>query len=90
MALPGYFRVDDYVYLADIRLGHFSLWHWLGAVYFQHFAPGHRIRLDLLQADNPTFRPSSVPSSIDFGAPALVLPTHEATSRTLPGATTTP
>lgn len=53
MALPGYFRVDDYVYLADIRLGHFSLWHWLGTVYFQHFAPGHRLAFWLLGGATP-------------------------------------
>ena len=52
-----------------------------------HLAPGHRIRLDLVQVDNPTFRPANVPSSIDFGPPSLVLPTREATNTTIPGAT---
>jgi dienelactone hydrolase len=50
-----------------------------------YFAPGHRIRLDLLQVDNPTFRPSNVPSSITFGPPSLVLPTREAQTEDVPG-----
>jgi hypothetical protein len=53
--------------------------HWL-------LAPGHKIRLDLTQADTPTFRPNNLPSSITFGAPRLVLPTREAQDATLAGA----
>jgi len=46
---------------------------------------GHRIRLDLLQVDQPTFRASNVASSIRFDPPQLVLPTRESGSRTLGG-----
>ncbi len=39
--------------------------------------PGHRVRLDLTQVDTPTYRPSSVPSSMQFPRGAtLVLPTR--------------
>jgi pimeloyl-ACP methyl ester carboxylesterase len=40
---------------------------------------GHRIRLDLTQVDNPTYRASNIPSSISFGqGVTLTLPTREA------------
>jgi dienelactone hydrolase len=39
---------------------------------------GHRIRLDLTQADTPTLRPDNQQSSISFGRPRLVLPTRDA------------
>ena len=39
--------------------------------------PGHRIRLDLTQADSPTYRVSNLPSSISFPqGPTLTLPTR--------------
>ena len=39
--------------------------------------PGHRIRLDLTQVDSPTYRPSNVPSSLQFpSGVTLVLPTR--------------
>ncbi len=46
--------------------------HWL-------LRPGHRIRLDLTQVDNPTYRASNIPSSISFGqGVTLTLPTRQA------------
>jgi hypothetical protein len=40
-------------------------------------SPGHRVRLDLTQVDNPTYRASNVPSSISFGqGVTLTLPTR--------------
>lgn len=47
--------------------------------------PGHRIRLDLTQVDEPTFRPNNLPSSIEYGTPRLVLPTREAQRVALTG-----
>jgi predicted acyl esterase len=45
---------------------------------------GHKIRLDLTQADNPTYRPSNLPSSIQFAqGVTLTLPTSEAGAATL-------
>jgi predicted acyl esterase len=39
---------------------------------------GHRIRLDLTQVDNPTYRASNLPSSIQFQqGVTLTLPTSE-------------
>jgi dienelactone hydrolase len=52
--------------------------HWL-------LAPGHQIRLDLTQVDEPTFRPNNLPSTITYGTPTLVLPTREAQNATLTG-----
>lgn len=48
------------------------------------FAPGHRIRLDLLQVDSPFLRASTSPSSVSFGPPTLNLPTRKAGERELP------
>jgi hypothetical protein len=49
-------------------------------------APGHRIRLDLTQADIPTYRPSNIPSAISFPqGPTLTLPTLESGARPLGG-----
>jgi pimeloyl-ACP methyl ester carboxylesterase len=47
--------------------------------------PGHRVRLDLTQVDEPYLRPNSEPSSITLGAPTLVLPTREANDQSLTG-----
>ncbi len=58
------------------------LWgnHWL-------LAPGHRVRLDITQVDQPTLRPNNLPSSIQIlDDPSLVLPTREAGERSLVGA----
>jgi pimeloyl-ACP methyl ester carboxylesterase len=47
---------------------------------------GHRIRLDLTQVDNPTYRASNVPSSILFDqGVTLTLPTSESGTATLGG-----
>jgi dienelactone hydrolase len=43
------------------------------------FASGHRVRLDLSQVDEPFARRSNVPSTIEFAAPTLTLPTVEQT-----------
>jgi predicted acyl esterase len=48
-------------------------------------APGHRIRLDLQEADNPTFRPTNAANTLTFSPPKLVLPTREAGDLTLTG-----
>jgi predicted acyl esterase len=58
------------------------LWgnHW-------RLAPGHRIRLDLTQADTPTLRPNNLPSSLEIlSSPRLILPTREAREQSLTGA----
>jgi predicted acyl esterase len=49
------------------------------------FPKGHRIRIDLTQVDQPTYRPSNEPSSITFEQPTLRLPTRKASSTTLTG-----
>ncbi|HZU49730.1 MAG TPA: CocE/NonD family hydrolase, partial [Mycobacterium sp.] len=36
-------------------------------------APGHEIRLDLTQVDQPYLRPNNLPSSISYGSPILIL-----------------
>jgi hypothetical protein len=48
--------------------------------------PGHRIRLDLTQVDQPSFRPSNVESSITLTEPpTLTLPTRESGTRSAEG-----
>lgn len=42
---------------------------------------GHRLRLDLTQADAPAFRQSTAVSTLTFGPPALILPTAEPGTR---------
>jgi hypothetical protein len=37
------------------------------------------------QVDDPTFRPSTVPDTISFDPPKLVLPTREPGDRIVPG-----
>jgi hypothetical protein len=57
------------------------LWgnHWI-------LAAGHRIRLDLRQADEPTLRPNNLPSSLAILAnPQLIVPTRETGARSLTG-----
>jgi len=46
---------------------------------------GHRLRLDLTQVDEPTFRRSQVPDAISFTPPRLTLPIRESASRVVPG-----
>jgi predicted acyl esterase len=48
-------------------------------------APGHKVRLDLTQVDQPYLRESNVASSIRFDPPTLTLPTREAGERILSG-----
>jgi hypothetical protein len=48
--------------------------------------PGHQIRLDLTQVDQPYLRPNNLASSITYGSPTLVLPTRDAQFRRLTGA----
>jgi hypothetical protein len=48
-------------------------------------APGHEIRLDLTQVDQPYLRPNNLASSITYGHPVLILPTREAQQQTLTG-----
>jgi hypothetical protein len=40
VGVPGYFRRDDFFYIDEAR--HTGLWDWLGRIYWEHFAPGHR------------------------------------------------
>jgi predicted acyl esterase len=70
--LSGYDAPSGY-----IRLPLFGN-HWV-------IAPGHKIRLDLTQVDQPYLRPNNMASSITYGSPALVLPTPEAQFRRLTG-----
>src|SRR5829696_3811471 len=46
---------------------------------------GHRLRLDLTQVDEPTFRRSQAPDAISFTPPRLTLPIRESASRVVPG-----
>jgi hypothetical protein len=48
-------------------------------------APGHQIRLDLTQVDEPYFRPNNLGSTINYGSPTLILPTREAQQEKLTG-----
>jgi hypothetical protein len=48
-------------------------------------APGHKIRLDLTQVDQPYLRPNNQSSSITYGTPKLILPTREAQQQSLTG-----
>jgi dienelactone hydrolase len=45
--------------------------------------PGHHLRLDLTQTDNPTWLPSNQSSVLRFDSPRLYLPTREADEREL-------
>ncbi|MFN2518909.1 MAG: alpha/beta hydrolase family protein [Jatrophihabitantaceae bacterium] len=47
------------------------------------FAVGDKIRLDLTQVDEPTYRPDNEPSTITFGPPTLTLPTRAEQTTTL-------
>jgi dienelactone hydrolase len=76
----GTYRIDVPAYdrpAGTLRLPLFGN-HW-------KLRPGHRVRLDLTQVDNATFRASNLPSAITFGAPRLTLPTRESGSRTITG-----
>jgi dienelactone hydrolase len=74
----GTYRLENEPNAGVIRLALYGN-HW-------RLAPGHRIRLDLTQADTPTYRPSNVPSAISFPqGPTLTLPTRESGERALGG-----
>ena len=47
--------------------------------------PGHRIRIDLQEADTPTFRLNNTPNTFSFKDPTLVLPTRESSETSLSG-----
>jgi predicted acyl esterase len=47
------------------------------------FAPGHRIQLQLTQADAPSLRPDNLPSQITWSSLRLVIPSRQAGSLTL-------
>jgi hypothetical protein len=66
----GTYRLEDAPLAGVITLPLYGN-HW-------RLEPGHRIRLDLTQVDNPTYRASNVPSSISFAqGVTLTLPTRE-------------
>ena len=56
-------------------------------LYGNHWAleKGHRLRLDLQEADAPTFRPTNVPNTLTFQPPELTLPTRQGGAVTLTG-----
>lgn len=76
----GTYRIDVPAY--DTPAGTLRL-----PLYGNHwpFPPGHRIRLDLTQVDQPTYRPSNEPSGIAFDEATLVLPTRESGTSELSG-----
>jgi hypothetical protein len=51
LALPGSFQQDDGFYIHAARDAH--LWDWLGRIYWQHFAPGHRMAFWLIGSESP-------------------------------------
>jgi len=61
----------------DLRLPLFGN-HWL-------LAGGHKIRLDLIQVDEPFLRRNNQLTTITYGSPKLVLPTREARVEALTG-----
>jgi hypothetical protein len=48
-------------------------------------APGHRLRLDLAEVDEPTFRRTDTPNTLALGDPVLTLPTRSAGDEHLAG-----
>jgi hypothetical protein len=65
----GVYRLQNDAQEGELRIPLYGN-HW-------RLEPGHRVRLDLTQVDTPTYRPSSVPSSLQFPSGAtLVLPTR--------------
>jgi pimeloyl-ACP methyl ester carboxylesterase len=68
----GAYRIDVPAYDQNAETVRVPLFgnHWV-------FAPGHRVRIDLTQADSPMFRASSAASTIEFGPPVLNVPTRE-------------
>ena len=65
----GIYRLEDDPPAGEIRLPLYGN-HW-------RLRPGHRIRLDITQVDNPTYRFSNIPSTFQFpSGVTLVLPTR--------------
>jgi hypothetical protein len=52
LVLPGHFQRDDYFYIDRARDA--ELWDWLGRIYWEHFAPGHRLVFWLLPDSSGT------------------------------------
>ena len=76
----GVYRVDAPAYdspAGTIRLPLFGN-HW-------PIKPGHRIRLDLQEADTPTFRLNNTANTFTFKNPKLVLPTRQSGDTTIAG-----
>jgi hypothetical protein len=76
----GTYRIDTPAY--DTTSGTLEL-----PLFGNHWSlkPGHRLRLDLAQVDEPFLRRSNVVSAIQFGAPTLTLPIREPAGLTLSG-----
>ena len=65
----GVYRLENDPATGTVRLPLYGN-HW-------RLEPGHKIRLDLTQVDTPTYRPSNLPSSLQFPTGVtLVLPTR--------------
>ncbi|MGI8440619.1 MAG: hypothetical protein ACR2NV_10600, partial [Thermoleophilaceae bacterium] len=75
----GTYRLSDFY---DERTGNLELPlfgnHW-------RLEPGHRVRLDLMQVDEPFLLRSKVVDTFSFAGATLTLPTREATERTVSG-----
>lgn len=74
-------------YRLDVGAGDASTGTLRLPLYGNHWplAPGHRIRLDLAEVDEPTFRRTNEANTFTFGSPTLTLPTRQAGARTLGG-----
>jgi hypothetical protein len=77
----GTYRLSDFYdeHTGDLELPLFGN-HW-------RLEPGHRVRLDLMQVDEPFLLRSKVPDTFSFTGATLTLPTREATERTVTGRT---
>ncbi len=65
----GVYRLENDPQAGVLRVPFYGN-HW-------EFERGHRIRLDLTQVDSPTYRPSNLPSSLQFPrGVTLSLPTR--------------
>jgi hypothetical protein len=54
VALPGWFQLDDNFYFSVLIGDRPRLWDWLGRIYFDHFAPGHRLVYWILGSATPS------------------------------------
>jgi predicted acyl esterase len=74
----GTYRIDTPAYNSTSGTLELPLFgnHW-------PFLPGHRIRLDLTQVDEPFARASNVASTIQLSPPTLTLPIREVANRTI-------